>query len=330
MSPTRIATGPRKHPVKGRFDTDSFRIAIDNCASYCMTNNKQHFIGKPRRTLQMIDGLGKQTAKLIGTVRWNIADDTGRTHAFEIPNVLYVPDLPFALLSPQHWAQSLQHRAYCVTDKTTVTLHWNNEANTKTIPLNNTANVGMFRSAPAYTNYTAFLAQCKAPHNSFQGLQCFISNTEGNEGDSHTGTVTSTTTIFDTGGNEGARHTGTAPNTTTIFDTGGDEGASNTGAAPNTTIISDTGGDEGQQHRGCNNTTIISDTGGDEGASNTGAAPPLSTDMNPGTDSSDTTFHDEAVMEPTTGPERPLDNDQAELLRWHIQTWAMYHFESYT
>jgi hypothetical protein len=39
------------------------------------------------------------TAKL-GTMRWRIQDDEGKSHRFDIPGTYFVPDLLIRLLSP--------------------------------------------------------------------------------------------------------------------------------------------------------------------------------------------------------------------------------------
>ncbi len=43
--------------------------------------------------------------KGIGTFKFKIEDDNGKTHEIKIPNSLFLPDLRRCLLSPQHWAQ---------------------------------------------------------------------------------------------------------------------------------------------------------------------------------------------------------------------------------
>ena len=112
-----------------RFDSDSFYIAVDNCASTSFTNNKQDFIGTPRTINGTITGIGKAQAKLQGTVKWDITNDTGCMHAFTIPNVVYNPDLPWRLLSPQHLAQSKSDNTDgtgCITYADCIQLFWDN------------------------------------------------------------------------------------------------------------------------------------------------------------------------------------------------------------
>lgn len=78
----------------GVFDTDSFPIAINNCASFTMTSNEKDLVGTTTTVHKNIQGLGSTKALKKATVRWNIEDDQGRVETFEIPGTLLVPNLP--------------------------------------------------------------------------------------------------------------------------------------------------------------------------------------------------------------------------------------------
>jgi hypothetical protein len=53
------------------FDTDSVTLALDNCSSFCLTNNLGDFIGKkPRKVMKDLLGLGSAQVYFEGTVRW--------------------------------------------------------------------------------------------------------------------------------------------------------------------------------------------------------------------------------------------------------------------
>ncbi len=43
--------------------------------------------------------------KGIGTFKFKIKYDNGKTHEIRVPNTLFLPDLRRCLLSPQHWVQ---------------------------------------------------------------------------------------------------------------------------------------------------------------------------------------------------------------------------------
>jgi len=51
------------------FDTNSFALPIDNCASYCMTNMLSDFINPPTKSYSSVQGLGKGKSELKATER---------------------------------------------------------------------------------------------------------------------------------------------------------------------------------------------------------------------------------------------------------------------
>jgi hypothetical protein len=90
-----------------QFDTDSFKIEIDNHASRCMANTSHlfedlHLINDAGEVYGIGDGL---EIKGKGTFVFSLEDDNGKIHTIKIPNSLYLPGLRQCLLSPQHWAQ---------------------------------------------------------------------------------------------------------------------------------------------------------------------------------------------------------------------------------
>ena len=146
------------------FDSDSFKILVDNGASRCMTNNKKHFIGTPRAVSKQVRGLGKGEIKLEGTVRWNWLDDDGKTHEIDIPNTLFCPALPFCLLSPQHLAREVNDHhpvangTWLATYSDHMVLFWAQQQAQRTIPLTNSSSgVGFLWSAPGFRSSDRFL-----------------------------------------------------------------------------------------------------------------------------------------------------------------------------
>ena len=97
----------RAQPLAARFDSDSFIIGVDNHASKCMSNRRQHFVGPIQPlTNQRVQGVGGLLqVKGKGTIRWRIKDDDGKIRNVLIRGALYIPDLPICLLFPQHWSQ---------------------------------------------------------------------------------------------------------------------------------------------------------------------------------------------------------------------------------
>eukprot|EP00957_Ditylum_brightwellii_P093688 7133901-Ditylum_brightwellii.AAC.1 len=66
-------------PHRIRFDSDSFLIGIDNHASYCMSNKREHFEG-PLRLLRgkKLRGIACSVDIIgTGTLVWQWEDDTG-------------------------------------------------------------------------------------------------------------------------------------------------------------------------------------------------------------------------------------------------------------
>ena len=163
----------------------TYTIAIDNCASKCMTTSKDDFVSTPKSCNASVAGLGTSKARLTGTVKWTIAHDKGHNYSFLIHDVLYVPTLPFRVLSPQHWAQQLSRKGWCYTDAESVVLHWNKGENCRTTRLaDNNSNIGLLTSSPDFHAYAAFVA------TNFDGFQenlgtCFpanvISDDEGSD-----------------------------------------------------------------------------------------------------------------------------------------------------
>ena len=144
------------------FDTDSFVIAVDNCATRSITNDLSDFVETRQKTkLSTIKGVSRLIQVLRqGTIRWNICDDKGKTHEILLPNSFYAPQAPMRLLSPQHWAQSLAvaqktQDATCTTTAKNVQLKW--DTFTKTIPLDICTNFGLLSSSPSYQKSSTFI-----------------------------------------------------------------------------------------------------------------------------------------------------------------------------
>jgi hypothetical protein len=77
-----------------RFDTDSFPIGVDNCATYCLTDNKHDFVGPLRRSNIRVAGIGgHQDGQWVGTIKWPVVDDDGKYHELLIPNKVLVPSV---------------------------------------------------------------------------------------------------------------------------------------------------------------------------------------------------------------------------------------------
>lgn len=159
------------------YDTDSFQIGIDNHASYCMTNNKEDFVGGMVKAKARVKGIGGNMHSVYkGTVQWAIETDSGERVTLRIPNSYYVPGLPIRLLSPQHLAQEmarLETKKYgtsCITLVDALILTWFDHQYTRTVPLNE-SNVAVLRSAPVFKRLKEFEKEFESPARDLQAFQ---------------------------------------------------------------------------------------------------------------------------------------------------------------
>jgi hypothetical protein len=108
-----------------RYDSDSFQIAIDNCATSCFTNDMKGFVGTPEQVATKVVGIGQAVSTHIGTVRWLIVEDNGSRHELLIPGTRFQSSLPFRLLCPQHVAQVYKDpKTTCLTLMDKVVFVW--------------------------------------------------------------------------------------------------------------------------------------------------------------------------------------------------------------
>ena len=144
------------------FDSDSFQVKIDNCASKCITNCIDDFLTPPDPISINIIGVGGNIpCTHIGTVCWEIEDDDGLLHQLKIPGTIYAPAAPHRLLSPQHWSQTANdtypsdNGTWCATYANHVQLHWSQCNFKRTVPLDPTTNTATLYTAAGFTAATA-------------------------------------------------------------------------------------------------------------------------------------------------------------------------------
>jgi hypothetical protein len=82
------------------FDSDSNLLALDNCASRCMSSTLGNFVRPTVDVREDVQGIGIITARKQGTLKWTFEDDEGVVDTFLIPDSYFVPDLQVRLLSP--------------------------------------------------------------------------------------------------------------------------------------------------------------------------------------------------------------------------------------
>ena len=154
----------RAQPLAARFDSNSFVIRVNNHASKCMSNRRQHFVGPiqplPNKRVQGVGGLLQVKGR--GTIRWRIEDDGGRIHNVLIHGALYIPDLPICLLCPQHWSQQTndnfpqKNGTWCGTYASECVLHWDQQQFKRTVAWDPSTNTDRLRSATGANTYRVF------------------------------------------------------------------------------------------------------------------------------------------------------------------------------
>ena len=163
---------PGQHTLS--FDTDSFRIGVDTCASVCFTNTRSDFVSPPTPCNTQIRGVGGDSQALeVGTVRWYVVDDTGTRRLLQIPGTYYAPSIPDRLLSPQHLAQVLQDNEGTGVEvgAKTCKLYWQRRQYQLTCRLDTATNIPYIRSAPGYARFQAFAAVQESGRH--QHYNCF-------------------------------------------------------------------------------------------------------------------------------------------------------------
>ena len=163
-----MSTTTRFHHVVP-METDSESIGIDNRASICISHKIYDFVGEMHDTNRVIIGYnGTKTGNLkTGTLRWKWKDDNGIDHTHTVPNSIYSPTGGGRLLSPQHWAQSIQknnkckHPHSCTTTGWDVTLKQGDDKYIKTIPLGTKDNVATMQSSPGFDRFQTFCSEAE-------------------------------------------------------------------------------------------------------------------------------------------------------------------------
>ena len=81
------------------FDTDGTPFVIDNSATCCICNDRQFFVGQLQPSdYNVVTSNRQSTPQQKGTIRIQIADDTGKLLTYELPEAIYDPDSPFNIL----------------------------------------------------------------------------------------------------------------------------------------------------------------------------------------------------------------------------------------
>ena len=160
-----------KSPSLGRqFDSDLQALMLGDCASACITNDKDDFIEPPKRVdykVNSIKGHAKATHR--GTIKWHVKDDNGLVNVMVIKGAYLIPDAATRILSPQHLAQQAEDHYLkeegtgALTTGKNITLFWSQRHFAKTVPLDPSTNVGLTTTASGARSFCAFCATITVP-----------------------------------------------------------------------------------------------------------------------------------------------------------------------
>ncbi len=85
------------------FDSDSYLIGVDCHASCCMANSPHLFEDLKLAKVGVVTGINQGLdIQGVGTFKFKIDDDNGRTHEINVPNSLYLPGLKKCLLLKEY------------------------------------------------------------------------------------------------------------------------------------------------------------------------------------------------------------------------------------
>ena len=162
------------HPMI--MNADSYLIAIDDHSSCCMTSKIPNFIHPITSMKIKVKGFqgASSLAHGIGTTKWKIDDDQGKTHDIVIRNALYVPEAKQQLIYPQKWAQQQNDNypkirgIYVIQDKDVLELHWSQDTFMKTISWDKYSNTAFMRTSPTSDSAIKFNKQFLSDTNQSQ------------------------------------------------------------------------------------------------------------------------------------------------------------------
>jgi hypothetical protein len=168
MSATAMAAGTgTKRPRL--FDTDTFPIKVDNCASRTTSPFEKDFVAGTLKRIRgcSVEGYTVQTMMVTreGTVQWMFENNKGKVREVKITNSYLVPNSKVRLLSPQHWAQQVKDHyptrqgTWNATDNNEIEIQWDQRKNTKEMPVDpNKTDVVTLRTATGCSKFQAFAA----------------------------------------------------------------------------------------------------------------------------------------------------------------------------
>jgi hypothetical protein len=130
-----------------------------------MANSPHLFEDLKLTEMRRVEGIKQGLSiKGVGTFKFKVEDNNGKTHKIRVLNTLYLPELRRCLLSPQHWAQEagdnypLLRGTRMESDEQNCVLIWGQGKYKKTIPFNSNSNVPIMYSTSLSFAYCTFAA----------------------------------------------------------------------------------------------------------------------------------------------------------------------------
>ena len=147
-----------------QLDSDSYQIAIDTCTTFHLCKHKELFIDgiKPCTNIY-IQGVGGRTrVQGYGSIKLRVHDDDGILHELIINEVLYVPNSPTNLLSPQRWSQCSKDPKGTgeITVNGTTILFWNGTKHSKVITHHPQLGIPIMSINDGYTKNAVLCSLC--------------------------------------------------------------------------------------------------------------------------------------------------------------------------
>ena len=92
-------------------ESNEYQFAVDTTTSFHVCRHKELFVGKMKKAKNIfIKGVGgKIKVRGYRTIALNMHDDSDIENDILISNVLYVPESPANLISPQLWSECTNH-----------------------------------------------------------------------------------------------------------------------------------------------------------------------------------------------------------------------------
>jgi hypothetical protein len=151
----------------------NFQMVVDPGCSYCMTNDKSHFVSDVRAVSTKVTGISGHhvQATLRGTVKWSFKNDLGQLHDEYITNVYYNSECPYCLYSPQHVAQIAKDNhpvpkgTYSVFYDDSMELVWDQRSQTRTVPIDQVTNTFIMTAYATRRGFAKFNKQVDSIKN---------------------------------------------------------------------------------------------------------------------------------------------------------------------